>query len=257
MQTLVSLRLQVLEDYEALSQAAASAVSQCLASSPESTLLLPTSSTPRGMYRHLVNLHERGSLSFSRARCYNLDEYVGLPPEHPHSFRAYMWRNLYSHVDANPNSVQVPNGMARDREAECRRYEDAMRSDGGIDLCVLGVGKNGHIGFNEPGSPVDSRTRVVRLGSSTREANAETFGDDEVPELAITVGIRTILKARRVLLLASGQDKARIVEKALEGPVDEAVPASFLRLHHNVTMFLDLEAASSLRSFPETIHDPV
>jgi glucosamine-6-phosphate deaminase len=182
----------------------------------------------------------------------NLDEYVGLPPGHPSSFATYMWENLYGHVDANPASVHVLDGATEDPEAACDRYERTIQSEGGIDLCVLGVGRNGHIGFNEPGSPLDSQTRVVCLGDYTRMANAKHFVGDATPEITITVGIRTILESREVLLMASGRDKALIIAKALEGTIDKTVPASFLRLHQNLTVLIDCKAAGNVRSFPRT-----
>jgi glucosamine-6-phosphate deaminase len=147
-----------------------------------------------------------------------------------------MWENLYGHVDANLASVHVPDGTAEDREAACDRYEQAIQSEGGIDLCVLGVGRNGHTGFNEPGSPLNSETRVVRLGDSTRMTNAKHFGGDATPEAAVTVGIQTILESRKALLLASGPDKSSIIAQALEGAIDRTVPASFLRLHQNLAV---------------------
>jgi glucosamine-6-phosphate deaminase len=157
-----------------------------------------------------------------------------------------MKENFYGHIDADPDRIFVPNGAAPDPEAECERYEAAIREAGGIDVCVLGIGRNGHIGFNEPGAPFDSRTRVVRLSESTRLVNAGDFDSDRAPEYAITVGMATIFESREVLLLASGTNKAAAVTAAVEGDVSESVPASMLKNHPNTTLFLDEDAASDL-----------
>jgi glucosamine-6-phosphate deaminase len=196
------------------------------------------------MYRRLVEMHAREGLSFAGATFFNLDEYLGLPADHPASYHAYMKENFYSLVNADPRRVHVPEGSAPDPEAECERYEAAMAEAGGVDLCVLGIGRNGHIGFNEPGAPFDSRTRVVRLAESTRRVNAGDFEGGRVPEKAITVGMRTIFESREILLLASGANKARAVAVAAGGEVSEAVPASMLRRHPDATFLLDREAAS-------------
>jgi glucosamine-6-phosphate deaminase len=213
---------------------------------PDAVLLLPTGTTPLGMYRRLVRLHDEGGLSFARATFFNLDEYLGLPPDHPASYRVYMRENFYDHIDADPGRVHVPDGSAPDPEAECERYEAAIREAGGADLCVLGIGRNGHIGFNEPGAPFDSRTRVVRLSESTRLVNAADFEENRAPEKAITVGMATVFEAREILLLASGANKANAVAAAIEGEVSEDVPASMLRRHPNVTFLLDHAAAAAM-----------
>jgi glucosamine-6-phosphate deaminase len=236
----------VFPDYEAMSAAAADAVAERLREDPATVFLLPTGTTPLGMYRRLVEMYRRGEISFSRATFFNLDEYLGLPPDHPASYHVYMKENFYGHIDADPDRIFVPNGAAPDPEAECERYEAAIREAGGIDVCVLGIGRNGHIGFNEPGAPFDSRTRVVRLSESTRLVNAGDFESDRAPECAITVGMATIFESREVLLLASGTNKAAAVTAAVEGDVSESVPASMLKNHPNTTLFLDEDAASDL-----------
>ena len=230
--------------YGALSEAAAEGVACKLAESPSATFLLPTGTTPLGMYGRLVRLYRCGKLSFAGATFFNLDEYLGLRPDHPASYHAYMRENLYGLVDADPARVHVPRGDAPDPEAECGRYEAAIREAGGIDLCVLGIGRNGHIGFNEPGAPFDSPTRVVRLAESTRRVNAADFEADRAPERAITVGMATVFACREVLLLASGANKAEAVASAVEGEVSEEVPASMLRRHPNARLLLDGEAAA-------------
>ncbi|MDQ4106475.1 MAG: glucosamine-6-phosphate deaminase [Actinomycetota bacterium] len=238
--------IQVLQDPDELGRSAAEAVADKLRERPGSVILLPTGSTPLGMYRCLIDLHIEQDLSFSRATFFNLDEYLSLPPDHPASYRRYMEENFYCCVDADLDRVHVPNGSAPDPEAECGRYEEAIERAGGADLCVLGIGRNGHIGFNEPGAPFDSRTRVVRLAESTRRVNAEDFEGNRAPERALTVGMGTIFESKKILLLASGENKADAVAEAVEGPVTEEVPASVLQRHPNVTFLLDRAAASRL-----------
>jgi glucosamine-6-phosphate deaminase len=240
------VRLRVLPDYEAMSAAAAEIVAGKVREKPDAVLLLPTGTTPLGMYRCLVKMHHREGLTFSGVTFFSLDEYLGLPPDHPASYHVYMEENFYRLMDADPARIHVPDGSAPDPEAECERYEAAIREAGGVDLGVLGIGRNGHIGFNEPGAPFDSRTRVVRLAESTRRVNASDFENGQVPERAITVGMATIFEAREVLLLASGANMAHAAAAALQGEISEAVPASMLRRHPETTFLLDREAASAL-----------
>ncbi len=241
-----ALRTRVLPDYETMSAAAADVVASKLRKKPHAVFMVPTGTTPLGMYRELVARHEGDGLSFARATFFNLDEYLGLPPDHPASYHVYMRKNFYGRVDIEPERVHVPDGFAPDPEAECGRYEQEIRAAGGVDLCVLGIGRNGHIGFNEPGASFDSRTRVVRLAESTRRVNATDFEGDRAPERAISVGMRTISDSGEVLLLASGANKARAVAAAVGGEVSEEVPASALRRHPNVSFLLDRDAASAL-----------
>ena len=238
--------IRILQDSEELGRAAAEAVATMLNEKPDSVIFLPTGSTPLGMYRSLIDIHAEEKLSFSQATFFNLDEYLGLPSDHPASYRRYMEENFYCCVDADLGRVYVPNGNAPDPKAECERYEEAIRLAGRVELCVLGIGRNGHIGFNEPGAPFDSRTRVVRLAESTRRVNAEDFEGNRAPEKAITVGMGTIFESKKILLLASGENKAAAVAEAVEGPVTAEVPASVLQRHSSVTLLLDQEAASSL-----------
>jgi glucosamine-6-phosphate deaminase len=239
------MRVRVLPDYESMSAAAAEVVAGTVREKPEAVFLLPTGTTPLGMYRRLVEMHHREGLSFARATFFNLDEYLGLPPDHPASYHVYMQENFYGLVDADPARIHVPDGSAPDPQAECERYGAAIREAGGVDLCVLGIGRNGHIGFNEPGAPFDSRTRVVRLAESTRRVNASDFEGDRAPERAITVGMATIFESRAVLILASGANKDRAVAAALQGGFSETVPASMLQRHPNATFLLDRDAASA------------
>lgn len=229
-----------------MSRAAAYAVAEKLRKKPDAVIMLPTGSTPGGMYRWLIEIYVREGLSFSQATFFNLDEYLNLPPDHPASYRRYMEDNLYCCVDVEFEKVHVPYGITSDPRSECARYEQTIKNAGGIDLCILGIGRNGHIGFNEPGASFDSRTRVVTLDESTRHINAEDFESNLAPEKAITVGMETIFEAREILLLASGINKAAAVAEAAEGPVSVKTPASILQCHAKTTLLLDKKAASNL-----------
>ena len=240
------MRARVFPDYEAISTAVAYVVAGKLEEEPSTVFMLPTGITPLGMYERLVEIHRSGGLTFANATFFNLDEYLGLAPDHRASFHVYMKENFYDLIDADPARVFVPDGTAPDPEAECERYEAAIREAGGIDVCVLGIGRNGHIGFNEPGAPFDSRTRVVALSESTRKINASDFEADRAPGRAITVGMATIFDSQSVLLLASGTNKAGAVAAAVEDEVSESMPASMLRNHPNAVLFLDEAAASDL-----------
>jgi glucosamine-6-phosphate deaminase len=239
-------RTRIFPDFDAMSEAAADEVASMLRERPDAVFMVPTGTTPLGMYRRLVEMHESEGLSFARATFFNLDEYLGLLPDHPASYHVYMHENFYGRVDVGPDRVHVPEGSAPDPEEECERYERAIREAGGVDLCVLGIGRNGHIGFNEPGASFASRTRVVQLAESTRKVNATDFEGDRAPECAISAGMATISESRRVLLLASGENKARAVAAAVEGEVSEEVPASALRNHPDAEFLVDRDAASAL-----------
>ena len=240
------MRARVFPDYEAMSVAVAYVVAGRLEEEPSSVLMLPTGTTPLGMYRRLVEMHRSEGLSFANATFFNLDEYLGLAPDHRASYHVFMKEHFYGLINADPARVFVPDGTATDPQAECERYEAAIREAGGIDVCVLGIGRNGHIGFNEPGAPFDSRTRVVELSESTRKVNASDFEADRAPERAITAGMATIFDSKSVLLLASGTNKAGAVAAAVEDDVSESMPASMLRSHPNAVLFLDEAAASDL-----------
>lgn len=240
------MRARVFHDYDAMSAAAADVVAQRLEERPSAVFMLPTGITPLGMYWRLVEMHRSDGLSFAEATFFNLDEYLGLAPDHAASYHVYMKENFYGLIDADAARVFVPDGTAPDPEAECERYAAAIAEAGGIDVCVLGIGRNGHIGFNEPGAPFDSRTRIVHLSESTRKVNAGDFEADRAPERAITVGMATIFESREVLVLASGTNKAGAIAAAVEGEVSESVPASMLKRHPNARLFLDEDAASAL-----------
>lgn len=210
---------------------------------------LATGSTPIGIYRELIRRHEAGEVDFTGVVTFNLDEYYPMPPDSPHSFRRYMWENLFAHVGVAPQHVHVPDGgVPRERLAEaCAAYERAISEAGGIDFQILGIGKSGHIGFNEPGSAADSRTRLVTLDTVTRkDAAADFFGEDNVPREAVTMGVATILEAREIALIATGEHKAAIVTRAVEGDVSPDVAATFLQGHGKAAVYLDLAAAAEL-----------
>jgi glucosamine-6-phosphate deaminase len=208
-----------------------------------------TGGTPEPFYRELVRLHREEGLSFANVTTFNLDEYGGLPPQHPQSYHEFMRERLFARVDLAPGAAHLPPGLAGGAgvAAACAAYEQAIAAAGGIDFQILGIGRTGHIGFNEPGSPRDSRTRLVRLDELTRRDAAPAFGGlAAVPETAITMGCGTILEARRIVLMAWGAGKAGIVREALEGPETDRVSASFLQSHPAATFVLDEAAASAL-----------
>lgn len=224
---------------------------------PEAVLGLATGGTMEPVYQELVEQAARKRLSFAGLTTFNLDEYVGLAGDHPQSYRSTMNRLLFDHVDLPREQTHLPRGDAEDPSVEARAYEAAIEAAGGIDLQLLGIGRNGHLGFNEPSSSLASSTRIKKLARSTLEANARFFGDDErMPTHAITMGIGTIMRARKLLMLAIGASKANAVAAALEGPVTASCPASILQFHPDVTVVLDQEAASclKLRDFYEDIH---
>jgi glucosamine-6-phosphate deaminase len=214
---------------------------------PDIVLGLATGGTPVGMYEELVRRHREDGVDFSRVTSFNLDEYVGLPASHPQSYRTYMYIHLFEKINIDEKRTHIPRGDAPDLAAECERYEREIVRAGGIDVQVLGIGTNGHIGFNEPGSTAETTTRVVQLTKSTVEANARYFDSAQaVPTQAVSMGIRNILAAKRILLLASGQSKAEAVQRMLEGEITPELPASLLRHHGDVTVILDRQAASLL-----------
>ncbi len=241
------MKIYVSDDYKGMSRKAANIVSAQVILNPACVLGLATGSTPIGMYKQLIDWYNKGDLDFSQVKSVNLDEYVGLAPTHDQSYRYFMQHNLFDHVNIDPANTNVPNGLASDPEAECQRYNEVIRSMGGIDIQVLGMGHNGHIGFNEPGEAFELETHVVDLTERTIEANARFFASkDEVPKRAITMGIKSIMQARQILVVVSGEDKAEIVKKAFFGPVVPQVPASILQMHPNVVLCGDKAALSQI-----------
>jgi glucosamine-6-phosphate deaminase len=241
------MEVRVFETSEEMSQAAAELFAERIEAKPDIVLGLATGGTPVKMYEVLVAMYERGELDFSRVVTFNLDEYIGLSPEHDQSYRYFMDTNLFDRVNIAKENTHLPDGMASDMEAMCVAYEAAIKAAGGIDLQLLGIGGNGHVAFNEPGSTGDSRTRVVDLSSETIRDNSRFFRDEsEVPRKAVTMGIGSILEAREIVLIADGAHKAEAVAKAVEGEMTPVVPASFLQEHPNCIFFLDRKAASQL-----------
>jgi glucosamine-6-phosphate deaminase len=225
---------------------AARIVARLLRAKPEAALALPTGSTPRAIYAELVRQHRDEALSFARASAFNLDEYVGIRPDHPGGFRRALQEALYRHVDLPPGRAHAPDGQAADLVAACASYEAAIAAAGGLELALLGLGTDGHIAFNEPTSSFGSRTRLKTLAEETRAANQAAFGAEPVPHHALTVGIATILSARRCLLVAFGAAKAAAVAKMVEGPLAAMIPASALQLHPHATAIVDEAAAEGL-----------
>jgi len=233
-------------------EAAACLVSRIIAhdlrANPHLVLGLATGATMERVYSNLVRMHKEEKLDFSLCRTFNLDEYVGLSPSDPNSYRHYMNHHLFRHVNVDLRNTHLPNGMAPDLDAECRNYDALIQRFGGIDLQLLGIGKAGHIGFNEPLSALRSRTRVKALTPTTVKQNAPFFGgEDKMPRRAITMGVGTIIEARRCILLATGESKADIVAQAVEGPITSMVTASALQLHPRCTVIVDEEAAANLK----------
>lgn len=210
---------------------------------------LATGSTPILFYKELIRLHQQDGLSFANVISFNLDEYAGLPKDHAESYWHFMHQNLFNHININPQNIHLPSGTVAtaDIPAHCAEYEQAIIDAGGIDLQILGIGRTGHIGFNEPGSPKDSLTRAIELDPITREDAAPAFGGlENVPTAAITMGCGTILNARRIVLMAWGEGKASIVNEAVNGPVNDIVSASYLQEHPNAAFYIDEAAASKL-----------
>ena len=241
------MRVIIEQDALGVSRRAAQLLADLVRRKPCCVLGLATGSTPLGLYQQLVRLHREEGLDFSRVTTFNLDEYVGLGPAHPQSYRHFMQEHLFGHVNLDPRRTHLPDGRATDFEAACRQYEQQIRDADGIDLQILGIGRDGHIAFNEPGSSLGSRTRVKALTGETIRDNACCFGShDKVPRLAITMGVGTILESRRCLLLAIGSAKAWAVRSTIEGPVTAQVTASALQMHQDVIAVLDEEAAAWL-----------
>jgi glucosamine-6-phosphate deaminase len=246
------------EDYDAMSKRGAEIISSRIRRKPNLVLGLATGSTPLGLYRELIKLHKNDGLDFSKVVTFNLDEYVGVPPEHDQSYHHFMRENLFKHININPTNIHVPQGMFGDLRISsfetdpkivefCEWYESRMKEFGGIDIQVLGIGGNGHIAFNEPGSSLGSRTRIKTLTEKTVEDNSRFFASrKEVPRYAITMGVGTIMEAKELLLVVNGEGKADAIKAAVEGPVTAMCPASALQLHRKTIILSDKPAASKL-----------
>src|SRR3954464_15413374 len=231
-----------------MAHAAAREVANVLNAKPNAVVGLATGSTPLGLYQELVRLHKKGELDFSHVTTFNLDEYVGLPITHPQSYHYFMHEHLFRHINIPPQNVHIPSGTTTNYRAFCDWYERRITECGGIDVQILGIGSDGHIAFNEPGSSLSSRTRLKTLAPQTIDDNARFFESrDEVPVYAITMGVGTILQARQILLLANGAKKAEAVAAAVEGPVTSMITASALQMHPDATVYVDEPAAAKLK----------
>lgn len=243
------MRVIIANNYEEMSKIAAREIAKLLYIKPEAVLGLATGSTPEGVYKELVELNKQNKVDFSRAVTFNLDEYKGLNGEHPQSYRFFMNSNLFNHVNIDKIRTHVPSGIAEDIEKECTKYDEAIEAAGGIDLQLLGIGGNGHIGFNEPSDYLNLSTHLTDLTEDTIKANARFFDSiDEVPTQAITMGLGSIMRAKKIMLLASGEKKAEIIAKLVEDKISTRIPASILQVHQDVLVIIDKEAASLLKN---------
>jgi glucosamine-6-phosphate deaminase len=248
------MRVIVANSYEEMSKIAAKEIAKLLYVKPDAVLGLATGSTPEGVYKELVELNKQHKVDFSKVISYNLDEYKGLMGDHPQSYRYFMDTNLFNHVNINKNNTYVPNGVSENIEEECRKYDEAIENAGGIDLQLLGIGTNGHIGFNEPSDYLNLNTHLTALTEDTIRANSRFFDSiEEVPTEAVTMGLGSIMKAKKIILLASGEKKAEIISKLVEDKISTRVPASILQVHSDVLVIVDKAAASLLKNTNDSI----
>lgn len=242
------MKILVVKNYDEMSKVAAKELAEVISKKPEATLGLATGGTPVGMYKELIDMHKNGELDFSKVTTVNLDEYVGLSGEHDQSYRYFMDSNLFNHVNIRKEYTYVPNGLAEDMHQECVNYDKRIEELGGIDVQVLGIGSNGHIGFNEPSDTLSLGTHVTDLAESTIEANSRYFvSKEEVPTKALTMGLGAIMKAKKILLMVSGESKAEIMDKVVNGKITTQVPASFLQMHKDVVLIIDEDAARKIK----------
>jgi glucosamine-6-phosphate deaminase len=235
------------KNYDEVSKEAADMVADLIRRKPNCVLGFATGGTPLGLYKELIRMHKEEGLDFSKVTTFNLDEYVGLPPEHPQSYHFFMWENLFKYVNVDPRYVHIPQGMAKDINEFCNWYEERIKYYGGIDLQILGIGANGHIAFNEPGSSLGSRTRIKTLQKETRWDNKRFFErQEEVPKYAITMGVGTIMDSKALLLLASGKSKADAIKATVEGPITALYPATIVQMHRKAFIICDEGAGSAL-----------
>src|SRR5213596_2957143 len=241
------MEVVITKNYNEMSKLAAEMVAELLNTKPNAVLGMATGSTPLGLYQELARMYKQGKIDFSRVMTFNLDEYVGLPGNHPQSYAYFMQENFFQHVNVQPQNINVPSGTTSNYPAFCDWYEKRIMESGGIDLQILGIGSDGHIAFNEPTSSLSSRTRLKTLSMQTIGDNARFFDRrEDVPVYAITMGVGTILDARKLLLVASGEAKAKAVAQAVEGPVTSLVTASALQLHRDAVVIVDQDAAGGL-----------
>ncbi|WML36930.1 glucosamine-6-phosphate deaminase [Clostridium sp. OS1-26] len=241
------MRIIVVENYEEMSKKAAAMMASQIILKPESVLGLATGDTPLGMYRELIRMYNENMIDFSKVKTFNLDEYYGLGKDSNQSYNYYMTNNLFKHINIDKENINIPNGMAKNIEEECISYEKRIKEAGGIDIQVLGIGVNGHIGFNEPDVNFEAETHLVNLDEKTIESNSRFFKCiEEVPTKAISMGIKTIMHSKKIVLLANGASKADAIAKTVNGKISPEVPASILQLHQDVAIIVDKEAASKL-----------
>ncbi len=242
------MKILVVKNYDEMSKVAAKELAGVISKKPEATLGLATGGTPVGMYKELIDMHKNGELDFSKVTTVNLDEYVGLSGEHDQSYRYFMDSNLFNHVNIRKDFTYVPNGLANDMDQECMNYDKRIEELGGIDVQILGIGSNGHIGFNEPSDTLSLGTHVTDLAESTIEANSRYFASkEEVPTKALTMGLGAIMKAKKILLMVSGEAKAEVMDKVINGKITTQVPASFLQMHKDVVLIIDEDAAKKIK----------
>ncbi len=237
------MRIYKAVDYNDLSRKAANIISAQVIMKPDAVLGLATGSSPVGTYKQLIEWYKKGDLDFSEVKTINLDEYKGVAPDDEHSYYHFMHENLFDHINIRPENTNIPNGLEEDVDKECNRYDNVINESGGIDLQLLGIGSNGHIGFNEPGIAFDKSTHCVALTENTIKANSRFFdSEDDVPRYAYSMGIKNIMQAKSILLIASGANKADALYESLFGPITPSVPASILQLHNNVYIVADKDA---------------
>ena len=237
------MRISICENYCEMSKEAAKLIASQINLKPDCVLGFATGSTPIGMYHELCEMYKKGEIDFSSVTSFNLDEYYPIKKSNPESYNYYMWDNLFSHVNINPQKIHIPDGETLDPDKECEDYENAIAHCGGIDLQILGIGRNGHIGFNEPNDSLDTKTHVTYLTESTLSANSRFFASiDEVPKKAITMGVSTILKSKKIVMLVSGSSKHHVIKELLSEKVNTAVPATLLNIHRDVVVICDKEA---------------
>lgn len=241
------MEIKIYKNYEEMSRAATRILAVQMLKKPDSVLGLATGSTPKLTYKRLIRLYDEGLISFKKIKTFNLDEYIKIDPKNPGSYRAFMENKLFNKVDIDEKHWFIPDGNAEDIEKECLLYDKKIKDIGGLDIQLLGIGTNGHIGFNEPGTSFSTRTHVVELKENTIKDNSRFFNKiEEVPSQAITLGIRSIMEAKKILLIANGANKARAIKGTLEGPITTDLPASVLQLHPNIVVLLDEDAAREL-----------
>lgn len=241
------MNVVIVKNYHELSVKGTQLVADQITNKKNTVLGLASGQTPIGMYEELINMFKRGKIDFSEVVTFNLDEYYGLAPEHPQSYYYYMWNTFFKHINIKKENIYLLNGVTENIMQECNQYEYLIQKNGGIDLQILGIGDNGHLGFNEPAIGLNSKTHLVNLSEETIQANSHYFNNiQEIPKQAITMGIGTIMKAKKIVLLASGRKKSHAIEKTINGPVSTEVPATILQLHPDVKLLIDKEAASQL-----------